>query len=524
MKRLLAWAIALPLASCAVAPAQGNGQVLHLALQDTPSTLDPALASNVPAIGTSHWLFNGLVGFDPKGRVVPDLASRVTVDRTGRHYVFTLRNGVHFHDGRLLTSADVRYSLTRLLRPETKSPGASFFRAIQGAPDVLEGRAKEASGIQAPRPEVVELTLSAPEPTFLERLALNYAAILPVGAGDRPDFAQHPIGTGPFRLKSLRRGVRMAFERNPAYFKPGLPRLSGIDVALGLNEQVEAFRFELGEIDAIGLFKAIGAADFVRLRRDGRWKERFLSSPDAATYYVGMNTRMAPFSDVRVRRAVAMAIDKDRLVRLVNGRGEPARSFLPSILPGADPHVSGWNRDPAKARALLAQAGYPHGLDTTYWCSNSQTTLKVAQSIQQDLAAVGIRATLKPLAFSTFLTAVSQPGQVPIFSGNWSMDYPDPANFLATLFSSRSIHPVHSVNTTYFTDRSVDAWLDEAEARQGDAARFALYRQVEARMLDQSPVVPLYHPVRYVLAQGWVKGLALHAVWPLDAETVRLER
>lgn len=499
-------------------------ETLRVALQDNPSTLDPALASSVAAIGVSHWLYNGLVTFDDKAHVQPDLATRYTLSPDGRRFTFYLRHGVRFQDGRAFTSADVKYSLTRLLRPETRSPGSSFYRGIVGALDLLSGKKHELAGVEAPSPFVVVIRLQAPETTFLQRLGLNYAAIVPAGAAENPDFAKHPIGTGPFRLEQDISGQRLVFERNAHYFKPGLPHLQRIDVELGLNEQVEALRFERGDLDAIGLLRSIGAADYARLASNPAWSHRFLSAPDMATYYVGMNTRLKPFDDPRVRRAVAMAVDKAKLVRFVNGRGVIARSFLPPGLPGADPTLHGYAYDPARARALLAEAGYPHGFTTTYWCSNAQTALKVAEGIQQDLRLVGIMATLRPLAFPTFLSGVGREGNAAIFTGNWSQDYPDPENFLGTLFTSKAIKPVNSINTTFFRDAEVDRLLDEAAHTLSTPRRFALYHLAERRILSVAPIVPLYHPERFVLAQSWVKGLKLHPVWPIDAEHLEVTR
>ncbi|HEY9856331.1 MAG TPA: ABC transporter substrate-binding protein, partial [Stenomitos sp.] len=255
-----------------------------------------------------------------------------------------------------------------------------------------------------------------------------------------------------------------------------------------------------------------------------QWRSRFLTKPDHATYYVGMNNRIKPFDNPLVRQAVAMAIDKKRLVRLVNGRGVPARGFLPPTLPGANPQVQGAPYDPARAKALLARARYPHGFATTYWCSNAQTSLKIAQSIQYDLSRIGIQATLRPLAFPVFLSAVGREGNVPIFTGNWSQDFPDPSNFLGTIFSSRAIRPVNSLDTTFFSNAQVDRLLDTAARTMPEPSRFGLYRQTEQLILELSPVVPLFHPKRYALAQPGVKGLELHPVWPVDAERIEVTR
>lgn len=519
-KKTLLFGLSLLLCAPMAPSAWAAPGTLRLGLQDAPSTLDPALASNVPAIAVSHWLYNGLVTFDDQARIVPELAERYQVSKDGKVLTFTLRKGVRFHDGRALTAADVAYSLTRLFWPETKSPGSSFYRAIAGSEDVLAGKTRTLAGITTPKPDTVAIRLSAPQPTFLQVLGLNYAAVLPAGAGERAGFAQAPVGTGPFRFGAAVTGQRLSFSRNPSYFKPGLPKLDAIELQLGLNEQVEALRFERGELDAIGLLRGIGAAEYARLARDGRYQARFINGPDMATYYVGMNTRMAPFGDPRVRAAVAMAVDKAKIVRLVNGRGLVARGFLPPGLPGATPESKTHPYDPARAKQLLAEAGHPRGFETTYWCSSSQTSLKVAQAIHHDLAKVGIRVTLKPLAFPTFLAGVGREKMAPIFSGNWSQDFPDASNFLGTIFSKHAIRPVRSLNTTFFEDEPTNRLLDQAAVTMGDARRFELYRQAERRVMSQAPVVPLYHPMRCVLARPEVSGLVLHPVWPVDAERI----
>lgn len=493
---------------------------LRLGLQDAPSTLDPAIASNVPAIAVSHWLYNGLVTFDAQARIVPELAERYQISKDGKVLTFTLRKGVRFHDGKPLTASDVAYSLTRLFWPETKSPGSSFYRAIAGSEAVLAGTTRTLAGIATPRPDTVVIRLLAPQPTFLQVLGLNYAAILPAGSGEKAGFSQAPVGTGPFRFGKAVTGQRLSFSRNPHYFKQGLPKLDGIELQLGLNEQVEAMRFERGELDAIGLLRGIGAAEYARLARDPKYQDRFVNGPDMATYYIGMNTRMAPFGDPRVRAAVAMAVDKAKIVRLVNGRGLVAQGFLPPGLPGATPDRKTHPYDPARARRLLAEAGYPKGFETTYWCSSSQTSLKVAQAIHHDLSKVGIRVTLKPLAFPTFLAGVGREKMAPIFSGNWSQDFPDASNFLGTIFSKHAIRPVRSLNTTFFEDDLTNRLLDQAAVTMEQPRRFGLYQQAERRVMEQAPVVPLYHPMRCVLARPEVSGLALHPVWPVDAERI----
>jgi ABC-type transport system substrate-binding protein len=210
-----------------------------------------------------------------------------------------------------------------------------------------------------------------------------------------------------------------------------------------------------------------------------------------------------------------MAIDKRRIVQLINGRGEPAAGILPPTMPGFNPALEGLPHDPAQARRLLAQAGLADGFETTYACVANDTQRKVAQAIQQDLAGVGIRVTIKPMALPTYLQAKSTRGQVAIGSGNWSQDYPDPGNFLTTMFHGKNVHDTESLNDSFYVNPAVDALLDRAEASREPAKRARLFRQAEALIIQDAPAVPLYHPVKYHLPGRRVVGYHVHPIWGL---------
>jgi ABC-type transport system substrate-binding protein len=213
---------------------------------------------------------------------------------------------------------------------------------------------------------------------------------------------------------------------------------------------------------------------------------------------------------------VAQAINKQKIVQLVNGRGTPAVGFLPPHLPGYNPRFAGLPYDAAAAREQLRKAGFQNGFDVTYACVANDTQRKVAQAIQQDLAQVGIRVTIKPMAFPTYLQAKSTRGQVAIGSGNWSQDYPDPSNFLITLFHSKHIRDADSLNDSFYANPEVDRLFDLSEKTTPEAERFALLQQAEALIVEDAPVVPLYHPVKYHLVASRIVGYALHPVWGLE--------
>lgn len=519
---LLALLTAAGLAASGCAPGAPAGKVIRVGLQDEFKTLDPAIGYDVPSWGAEHLVYDGLVTYDFDSHVAPDLAESWTVEAGGKGFTFKLRPGVTFHDGKPMTAKDVVYSFNRLLDPATKSPGASFYTDIEGASERLAGKAATVSGVKAVDDHTVHIALKTPNPIFLQLVAMPFASIVPEGATGA-DLARHPVGTGPFALEKWTSGQKITFRKAPKYWNPKGPSLDGVDYQLGVNENLEVLKFERGELDLLGVNRNIPAADFSRLKDNPRTSALMLSGPDAAFHYLGMNCQVKPFDDVRVRRAVAMAIDKDRIVQLVNGRGQPARGILPPTMPGYDPNLAGIGRDPAAAKKLLAEAGFPNGFTATYYCVSNDTARKIAQSIQQDLAGVGIKLELKPLAFPTFLEAKATKGRVGIASGNWTQDFPDPSNFLTTMFHSKNIAETNSLNDSYYRNPKVDALLDTAGAATDPAKRADGFRKAEALIVADAPVVPLYYPKKFQLHAERVTGYRLHPVWAMDLTGVAIK-
>ena len=496
---------------------------LRIGLQDLPGTLDPAIASSVSAIALSHACYGTLVGFDERARPVPALAERFEPREGGRSWVFTLRRDLHFHDGRPLDSTDVVATFRRLLDPETHASGASFFQDIRGARERLAGRGTALPGVTALDTRTVRIDLERPDASFLARVATSFGGIVPRGTPPGRSWDHLPAGSGPMRLVSHRLGEPVVLERVPDSPLATNLRVDRLEVVTGLTEALEAMRFERGEIDAIGVLRAIGGAEFARLRPDPRFAEGVHEGPDLAVHYLGLNTRMAPFDDPHVRQAAFAAIDRDRLVRLYNGRGRPAVRFVP---PGLQPpgQASGRLRpDLARARRLLREAGHPTGVETELVTSSSATPLRVAQALQQDLAQAGIRVRIRSLALPAFLACVGRENQAPCFTGNWTADYPDAGNFLVPLFSTSAIQPVNALNRTFLSDAPLDRLLELGTLAVSPGERAEAWRRAEDRLLACTAVVPLIHPLRCVLVQPHVRRWRMHPVWPLDLEGIDLE-
>jgi ABC-type transport system substrate-binding protein len=239
-----------------------------------------------------------------------------------------------------------------------------------------------------------------------------------------------------------------------------------------------------------------------------------------STEYLGMNCQMGPFGDVRIRQAFNYAINKGKLIALLNGRGVVARGVLPPTVPGFNPGLAGYPYDPAKARSLLAQAGIHNGFSPEIWLVADQTMMIMGQSIQQDLAQVGVEAILKPVAWGPLLEAVRQPRNVPLFVLGWEADFPDPSNFLDVLLSRKQWG---ENNDTFYSNPRVDALLGQAAPLTNLSERYRLYEEAERIVVGDAPWVFLYNPVAWVILQPWVKGYALNPMRPTRFEKVWLE-
>lgn len=525
-RSLLHLAVAVCLASAAAGCGgrDPNDHTLRLGLQDDFKSLDPAIGYDVPTWGLYHMLYDTLVTYDYESHLIPGLAASWKVEDAGKTYVFTLRKDVTFHDGRPMTSADVLYSFNRMLAPATRSPATEFYTGITGAKAVIEGKAAAVTGITAPDPYTVRIALDAPNLVFLQLIAMPFTSVVPRDT-TTDQLARQPMGTGHFKFASWTPGQSVKLTRNAAYHGYDLgPQQGrapdGVEYVLGVNENLEVLRFERGDLDFIGANRNVPAADYAYLSQDPKWPPYMLKAPDAAFHYVGMNCRVAPFDKRDVRLAIASAIDKARVIKLVNGRGRLANGILPPPMPGFNDKLAGIPYDPEKARRLLAAAGLPNGFSSTYYSTSSETEVKISQSIQQDLSKIGIKLELKPLAFPTFLDAKATPGRVTIASGNWSQDFPDPSNFLTTMFHSKNIKPHNSLNDSYYSNPKVDALLTAADSEPDSQKRLQDFRDAEALIVADAPVVPLYYPMKVQLRSPRVVGYKLHPIWGVELASV----
>ncbi len=491
---------ALLLSSCQAAP-PAQGGVLNLYGID-PLTLDPALSGDATSHNYILQIFSGLVRLDDNLEPAPDIAERWEVSEDGRTYTFYLRKDVKFHDGRQVTAWDFKYSWERACSPETSSRTASTYLGdIVGAKEMLEGRAKEISGITVVDDFTLKVTIDAPKSYFLSKLTYSTAFVVDkanVESGKK--WWLKPNGTGPFKLKEWQKGERLVLERNDSYYgekakvtKVVFKILSGVPMNL----------YELGEID-------VASVSFIYIDRATDPKSHFskevVIAPELSFSYIGFNTTKPPFDDVNIRRAFAMALDKDKLVSLVyKDTVQKADGILPPGMPGFNPNLKGLDFNPAEARELIRASKYG---DISNLPPITLTTSGYAGLIGHGLEAIiyqwrenlGVEVKVRQLEPERFFYHLKEEKDE-MYDMGWIADYPHPQNFLEVLFSSGAEY-----NYGGYSNPKVDELLQRAALERDEEKSFKLYQQAEQILVDEAACIPLWFGRNYTLIKPYIKG------------------
>ena len=498
-----------------------GASVLRIADVDDVPTLDPAAGYDTESWTFEQAIFDTLVRYgDGNVELEPDLATSWESSPDARTFTFHMRADARFSNGRFVTSDDFRYGIERVINPATHSRGMEYYRGITGAADFAAHRTAHVTGIETPDPTTIVFHLDQPDPIFVHKLTMPFTAAIPREVADKwgDDFSRHVVGSGAFMLKEWIGGQRIVLVRNPYYFQKGLPHLDAIVDSLGVMPELQWLRYDAGDLDAQ---LEMPPAEFVYIMKTPRLRERTLKKTTVTTRYLGMNCQMWPFTDVRVRRAINYAINKNKLVALLNGRGVVATGVLPPNLPGYDPKLTGYSYDPKEARELLEEAHLSHGFSFELWVRADATLLMLAQSIQQDLALVGLQIEIKPVAWGPFLEAIRQPHTVQAFLTAWEADFPDPENFLAVLLGRDQWE---SNNDSFYYNGDFQNLIDRAGDQTDLKLRYQLYDEAEKVVVADAPWAFLYYPVTYAITQPWIHEYTLNPMRPTRFEKVWISK
>ena len=434
--------------------------------------------------------------------LVPGLAESWEVTPDGKTYTFHLRRGVYFHNGEELTADDVVYTFDRMLDPKTQALNTDILNFVDGAQDRLDGKTDTTKGLKALDKYTVQITLSQPFAPFLSVMASPQASIFnrkfTEKAGDQFGLtAKTTCGTGPFIMKEYVLNDHVTLVANDKYYR-GRPELDRIFVRVVTDPETMRMLFEAGEIDIFDCDYAFSQIPY--FLENPKWKDRVVSGPRVGIYYMCINQKKEPFGDVRVRKALQMAIDRKMILdTLFYGRGTLAHGVMPKGLIGYNPDLEPIVYDPIKAKELLAEAGYPDGVDMTLVQVSTwgQTWAKMNELVQAMVKEAGFRVKISQVDESTYY-AVRKTGDSDHYMQVWSADFNDPDNFFYTFFS-KSGTVVRSFNNN---DPEVFEALDRARTITDQKKRIALYRELEKKIVhDQAAWVPFFNIEHlYVLA------------------------
>ena len=502
-------------------PNAKQGGEIVITYKDDVATLDPAIGYDWQNWSMIKSLFDGLMDYEPgTTKLRPELAESYEISPDGQTFTFKLRPGVKFHNGRELTAEDVKYSLERVTNPKTQSPGSGFFASIKGYEDISSGKSESLSGVTVVDPSTIKIELSRPDATFLHVMAINFAHVVPKEAVEEfgADFGKHPVGTGAFKLTEWTLGQRLVFERNPDYWNKGLPYLEKMTFEIGQEPIVALLRVQQGEVDISG--DPIPPAKFQEVMSDPAQKKQVVEGGQLHTGYITMNTTKPPFDNVKVRQAVNMAINKDRIVQLINNRAVPANQPLPPSMPAYDKNYKGYAYDVEKAKALIAEAGHPNGFETELFAMNTDPNPRIAQAIQQDLAAIGIKANIQALAQANVIAAGGEKDGAPmIWSGGmgWIADFPDPANFYGPILGCGGAVP-GGWNWSWYCNEELDKKAAEADAITDPAKseeRYKMWSEIFGKIMEDAPWAPVFNEQRFTLRSPRMAGADILYVDPV---------
>ncbi|MCB5408720.1 ABC transporter substrate-binding protein [Pseudogemmobacter faecipullorum] len=510
-KFVLCSGLALWLAS---APLQAEtpvaGGVITLTFKDDVSTLDPAIGYDLQNWSLIKSLFDTLVDYEPgTTRLRMGLAESYETGAEGLSYIFHLRPGVRFHNGREMQAEDVVWSLNRAVDPATGSPGQAFFSMIEGYEAAAAGQAP-LSGVTAPDARTVEIRLSRPDATFLHVLALNFASVLPAEAVEAAGagFGFAPVGTGAFRFSEWKRGSHLLLKKNTHYWRPGIPYLDALSIEIGDEPSAALARARQGEVDILG--DGIPASRFVEVMSDPLLSKQVVEGGQLHTSYITMNVKQPPFDRPEVRRAVSMAINKDRIIGVISGRAIPANQPLPPLMPGHLRDYPGYPYDPKAAGRLLARVGLNEGFAAEMLVVDTDPNPRIAEVMRQELRAIGINVTILALPMPEVIARAGAGEAQMVWSGGlaWVSDYPDPSNFYLPLLSCAAARP-GGWNWTKLCRPDLDvraAAANSMTAADQQEQRLNRWSSVFRDIMAEAPWVPVFHEQRFTLRSARLGG------------------
>lgn len=465
------------------------GGSYRVPLLNNPPTLDPAYVQDMYGVAVVQQLFDGLVRFGPDLYVVPALAENWQVKDKGKTYRFFLRKDAQFHDGRPVTAKDAAFSITRLFRTDPKPTILPHLLKISGAAEYRDGTANQVSGLEVENDSTLSIHLIEPYAPFLVALGMYQAKVVPqeVVHRDAKAFGQRPVGNGAFRFVDWRPNKNIRLQGFDRYYggKPFLDEINYI-IYPGINIEAVFQDFTQGRLEEMEVYGEFLEA--LKKQKDLKWVHR----PSLSLQFYGINCQHPRLRSRELRLALTKSIDRKELMTQVYGNlDEPANQILPPGLPGYNPLQEGVVVNVEASRKHLEEAaGESDSRAPLEIISNSQSQYAQAELkfVQEAWGALGIEAEPKFLPDWSEFEQFIQSESVQLYRYVWFADLPDPDDFLRSLFASDS-----QFNYMGYHDEQVDQLLQTAVAEIDPVRRASMYNDIQAKILETAPLIPVSH-------------------------------
>jgi peptide/nickel transport system substrate-binding protein/oligopeptide transport system substrate-binding protein len=470
-------------------------------------------------------MFDGLYKYDRSNQPQLDLAAAPpTISADGKTWTFTLRKGVMFSNGMPMTADDVKYSIVRMLDPKLGPPVSYCETAndiYEGSHAFITGKATDVSGIQVVDPYTIRFVLANPLSVFPFFLAEGCNFVVPKAVAStesESDFSNHPIGTGPFMLQSYQKGVQATFVKNPHYFIKGLPYLDKVITYLDVPPSVIALKVQHGDIDAFGDAIQIATPDLQTFASDPKLKAYLVPSTPWVSLWMDINGSDPLMKSLQLRQAIAMAINRTRLVQVDGGNATPAFQLYEPSWPQYDPALANkavYPYDPTKAAALVKASGYK-GQELVYMDRGGVPYFQaIAPAIQQMLQNIGLNLTVRTVGNTTYHVDREALTNHEMDAFDWGPDYFDASDLYAyTLDCAQNGNGGFS--GAHYCDAKADALAHKAATLPLGAARNALLEQAQMILLQSATRIPLLFPKNIEIASPRIGGFYYQPTIGLD--------
>jgi len=489
---------------------------LRLPLDGPISTIDPGLSQFLDAIELVEQLFLGLTDFDPETyEVLPELAVNWKVDDEGKVYRFQLREDALWTNDQPVTAHDIVWAIRRNVDPKTESPMVSTLFLIKNAEKLYKGELKDFTllGVKALDDFNVEFVLERSAAYFPALVSQGIYRPLPKDIVEKYQhewtLPEHIVTNGSYRLKEWKKGAVMVLEKSPTYYDARNVSIPALHYYIVAESSLGFAMYQGGELDILGGgYLRIPANDLPRIDNDADLRRERQEAPRFCTEAYIFNTQLAPVDNVLVRKAIAMAINRQLLIDFVVKSHQPASTFTrPPIFGSVDPSEKvGIHFNAEQAQALLAEAGYQQGQGfpaITFVHNREETHHANAKAIKTLLKHyLNIELIIREVDFDTYLDTVFDPKETHLFRLGFCADYPDANNWLYENF-----HPQKSSNFARWDNQEFAQLVEKAQSIADPKERILLYRRAEEILVqEQAAVIPLYFETANYLIKPWIKG------------------